>query len=247
MIEFLSYRNPLPRSVWPKKPPLLSQEQIEAREKYMMLWHQELPKKYGIIEKFNHGYVAALPNPNGIKTLEIGAGLGAHCQYEDLKKQEYHCLEYREEFCQEIRKILPANRVVCGDIHTVQPWEAGTFDRIIAIHVLEHLRDLPVSLKEIRRLLKKDGVLDIVIPCEGGLAHTFARKISAEKLFRKNFHMDFTPIHLNEHVNSFGEILTELNKGFEIVQREYFPLRIPFPNLNLCAGFRWKKLENGNS
>jgi hypothetical protein len=80
-----------------------------------------------------------------------------------------------------------------------------------------------------------------VIPCEGGLAHTFARKISAERLFKSHFKMDFLPLHLNEHVNSFGEVMYVLEKEFEIEKSRYFPLFVPLPNLNLCAGFRLRK------
>jgi SAM-dependent methyltransferase len=245
-MEFLSYRKPLPRSVWPKVPPVLTPLQLDAREKYMMLWHQELPKKYGIVEDFNHGFIAALPIQKGWKTLEIGAGLGSHIPYEDLSTQDYHCLEYREEFCKEIRKILPLDQVWCGDIQAPDSWPSRnsvqSFDRIIAIHVLEHLVNLPVALGEIQKLLKPQGVLDIVVPCEGGLAHTFARKISAERLFLKNFKMDFAPIHLNEHVNSFDEVYELVQKRFEIVSSNYFPLRVPFQNMNICVGFRLRQL-----
>ncbi len=244
-MEFLSYRKGLPRGIWPKKPPVLTPAQLEAQEKYMLLWHQELPQKYQIIEDFNHGYVARLPLIPGSKTLEIGAGLGSHLKFENLKLQDYHCLEFREEFCKEIRKILSPEKVWCGDIQDPQSWPAetlkGTFDRIVAIHVLEHLRNLPVALVEIQKLLKPQGILDIVIPCEGGLAHTFARKISAERLFRKNFHMDFLPIHLNEHVNSFSEVIELLKPSFRKVESSYFPLKVPFENLNLCVGFRFTR------
>ena len=139
-MEFLSYRNTLPRSVWPKSPPQLTEKQQAAKEEYMKLWHEELPKKYQIIEDFNHGYIASLPLKEGIKTLEIGAGLGSHLRYEDLNKQEYYCLEYREEFCKEIRKLLPIAQIKCGDIQSPTSWNAekyyGSFDRILAIHVL---------------------------------------------------------------------------------------------------------------
>jgi ubiquinone/menaquinone biosynthesis C-methylase UbiE len=37
------------------------------------------------------------------------------------------------------------------------PFEDGYFDRVIAIHVLEHLPDLPRALREISRLMKKDA------------------------------------------------------------------------------------------
>lgn len=227
--------------VWPKVPPVLTDDQLRAREAYMKLWHEQLPNKYGIIEKFNHGFPAGLPHRRGIKTLEVGAGLGSHARYENLSDQEYHCLEYREDFCKEIAKVLPAAQVHCGNIEDRQPWPDETFDRVIAIHVLEHLRDLPRALGELKRLLKPDGVLDIVIPCEGGIAHTLARKVSAQRLFEKTFQMSFAPIHLNEHVNTFYEISAELDRDFKVQEQEFFPLKVPVSTVNLCAGLRLVK------
>lgn len=228
-------------SLWPKVPPPLSEAQRVAREKYMKLWHELLPKRYGAIEKFNHGFPAKLFIKAGSRTLEIGAGLGSHLAYEDLQKQEYHCLEYREEFCAELKQRYPNAQVHCADIQTKQAWKDKHFDRVVAIHVLEHLRNLPKAVNEIHRLLKDEGEFDIVIPCEGGLAHTLARKISAERLFRKNFHMDFTPIHKNEHVSTYFEIMDVLKDRFRIEKRSFFPLKLPIANVNFCAGFRLKK------
>ena len=230
-----------PKTVWPKTPPPLTERQKAAREEFMMLWHQILPKRYGIVERFNHGYPARLPVKDGTKTLEIGAGLGEHSKHEDLARQEYHCLEYRDEFCQHLRTHLPSAQVHCGDIQSRQSWPSSTFDRIIAIHVLEHLPNLPAALDEIERLLKGDGVFDIVIPCEGGMAHTFARSISAARVFRKNFGMDFAPIHKNEHVNTFREIYELLASRFVFLKSAYFPLSIPISTINLCAAFRVAK------
>ena len=43
------------------------------------------------------------------------------------------------------------------------------FDRIIAVHVMEYLPNLPAAIREAYRLLHKQrGQLLIVIPCEGG-------------------------------------------------------------------------------
>ena len=239
MREFLSYRNQLPAFKWPKIPPTLTAPQQRAREEYMMLWHREVLGKYRAIEAFNHGYVASLPVRPGSRTLEIGAGLGAHVAYENLVVQEYHALEYRAQFCEEIRKVLPAAQVRRGDIQTRQDWPDGSFDRIVAIHVLEHLPHLPAAIGEIQRLLAPDGVIDVVIPCEGGLAHTLARKVSAERLFRQRFGMEFLPIHLNEHVNSYNEVVALLKRHFAPTHRRFFPLRLPIANLNLCSGFRF--------
>jgi len=230
-------------SVWPKVPPPLTERQKEAREQFMLLWHQQLPRKYGIIEKFNHGYPARLPVKPHSRTLEIGAGLGSHVAYEDLTRQEYHLLEYREEFCVALRKRFPPSQVWHGDIQSRQQWPDGYFDRVVAIHVLEHLANLPAALIEIRRLLAPDGVADIVIPCEGGMAHTLARKISAERLFKKNFGMDFGPIHKNEHLNNYPEIRRELAHYFAVERSAFFPLKVPLYTINLCAGIRLVRIK----
>ena len=37
------------------------------------------------------------------------------------------------------------------------PFEDGSFDRALAIHVLEHLPNLPAAVAEIHRLLKPSG------------------------------------------------------------------------------------------
>src|SRR5207247_1085612 len=138
--------------------------------------------RYSAIENFNHGFVAKLPHAPGSKTLEVGGGLGEHIHYE-RGDQDYYCLESREEFCARLRVLLAADRVYCGDIQQTQPqWATGAFDRIIAIHVLEHLPRLPGALEEVNRLLNDHGVFDVVIPCEGGWAYSLARKISAERM-----------------------------------------------------------------
>jgi hypothetical protein len=91
---------------------------------------------------------------------------------------------------------------------------------------------------EIRRLLKPDGCFDAVLPCEGGLAYAVARKVSAERLFRKRFGMDYTPIIRNEHVSTLDEIVEELDRVFEVEARSFFPLRVPISTMNLCVSLR---------
>jgi len=230
---------------WPKQPPPLSAEQERAREGFMALWHQQLPTRYGIIEQFNHGSVSGLPVRPGSRTLEVGAGLGAHSKFEDLSRQDYHFLEYREEFCQTLREQFSPDRVVCGSIEDRQPWPSCYFERIVVIHVLEHLRNLPAALEEMHRLLDPQGYLDVVMPCEGSLAYALARKISAERLFRKHFRMDYTPIIRNEHVSTLSELLEEIEPWFDIEWRRFFPLPIPIVSVNLCMAIRAKPRAAG--
>jgi SAM-dependent methyltransferase len=226
------------RAEWPKRPPPLTSEQERAREGFIKLWHERLPRSYSFVESFNHGSVAHLPIAAGTRTLEIGAGLGAHSKFEDLTRQDYHVLEYREEFCVELRRLFPADHVHRADIQQRQAWPDGYFDRIVVIHVLEHLPNLPLALDEIRRLLRPGGVFDVVLPCEGGFAYSLARRVSAERLFRRHFKMDYTPIIRNEHVTTLSEIEVELRDRFTPQTSAYFPFKVPIPTLNLVVAYR---------
>jgi SAM-dependent methyltransferase len=229
------------RAAWPKTPPVLSAEQSAAREQFMLLWHQILPSRYRRIESFNHGFPASLPVVMGSRTLEIGAGIGGHLPFENLRSQEYYALELRQEFCHELAKRLGPERVICGDIQDPLALPAAQFDRIVAVHVLEHLPRLPDALEQIGRLLRNDGVFDVVLPCEGELAYSVARKISAERVFRRRFKMDYTPIVRNEHVSNYDEIVTELLTRFRAQTTRFFPFRIPVASINLCVGMRLVK------
>jgi len=230
---------------WPKQIPPLTQVQQQTRDDWMRYWHEQLPHKYGIIEKFNHGFPAKTNARSGGTALEIGAGLGEHILYEDLTQQEYYALELRENMAEKIRERFPDVQVVVGDIQKRTSFSNRQFDRVIAIHVLEHLPNLPAALEEVSRILKDDGTFQVVIPCEGGLAYGFARQISSVRMFNKKFG-DRGVSYLwmmkkTEHVNTAREILEELKKKFVIQNHRYFPLYIPVITCNVCIGLNLKK------
>lgn len=58
---------------WPKRLPELNAEQKHIREEFMTLWHEVLPARYGVIERFNHGYPASRQaRSDRSRTLEKG-------------------------------------------------------------------------------------------------------------------------------------------------------------------------------
>jgi hypothetical protein len=69
---------------WPKTLPPLTAEQERIRDDFRHAWHEELPKKYGVIERFSHGYVVKHAPAAYTHTLEIGVGIGEHLAYERL-------------------------------------------------------------------------------------------------------------------------------------------------------------------
>jgi len=225
---------------WPKAMKILSEKEEIARDTFMKLWHETLPKKYGVIEKFNHCYPQRSKKKTRERILEIGAGLGEHIHYEVPDWKEYCCVEMRPEMAEVIvNKYGSGVKVVVQDCQKAMPFENDYFDRVLAIHVLEHLPNLPACIKEVWRVLKKrDGLFTICIPCEGGLAYRIARGISAKRVFQEHFpDLDYEKVVVtNEHINLPAEIIAETGKLFHTVAKRFFPLIVPWTNLNLVIG-----------
>lgn len=221
---------------WPKRLPALTEEQREIREDFHKYWLTILPSRYALVEKFNHSYPLRTLAHGVRRTLEIGAGRGGHLRFENLESQEYVALELRPELAEIIRASYPAVRVVVGDCQETLDFPDGYFDRVLAIHVLEHLPNLPKALEQVHRVLRPTGLLSVLIPCEGGPAYSMARNLSARRIFEKRYKQSYDWFVACEHINLPDEIISELRARFSIVHQTYFPLKIPIVGLNLIIG-----------
>jgi hypothetical protein len=77
----------------------------------------------------------------------------------------------------------------------------------------------------------------VVIPCEGSPAYTLARKLSAERVYRRIYGGDYSWFYRREHINLPREIFDELHPYFTIDARRFFPLPfLPMTTCNLCIG-----------
>jgi ubiquinone/menaquinone biosynthesis C-methylase UbiE len=217
---------------------------MRIRDDFMKYWHEVLPRRFGMIERFNHLYPLRRQPATFRRTLEIGAGIGEHIEYERLteeQEREYYAVELRENMGAEIRRRFPRVQTIIGDCQKRLPSPDDYFDRILAIHVLEHLPNLPAAVRELYRVCDKEqGVLSIVIPCEGSLAYTLARRCSAQRIFQKRYGQSYKWFIEREHVNRPGEIMEELNPYFETIDKTFFPFRVPFLFCNLVIGITLK-------
>jgi len=221
---------------WPKRLPALTEEQERIRKDFQEAWLEVLVDRYTLVEKFNHTYPLRTLSPRVRRTLEIGAGRGSHLRFENLESQEYVALEWNPELAGIIGASYPAVRVVVGDCQEALDFPDGYFDRVLAIHVLEHLPNLPKTLEEVRRVLSPVGLFSVLIPCEGGFAYTMARNLSARRIFERRYKQSYDWFVASEHINLPDEIISELRARFSIVHQTYFPLKIPIVGLNLIIG-----------
>jgi SAM-dependent methyltransferase len=222
---------------WPKVLPELSPEQQRISDDFMRYWHEILPKRYGVADNFGHNYPVRHAPKRFMRTVEIGAGLGQHLSYERLtpeQKSRYVALELRQNMADKIKERFPEIQVYVGDCQARLDFPDGHFDRVLAIHVLEHLPNLPAAVAEMYRLCsKKSGILSVVIPCEGSLAYTLGRRVSAQRIFEKRYKQSYRWLIQREHLNKPHEILPELEKYFKVNHRAFFPFGIPLIFCNL--------------
>jgi SAM-dependent methyltransferase len=233
---------------WPKQLPPLSADQERISNEFMRAWLEELPQKYSVVERFNHGFPIRASDFPFISTLEIGAGLGEHVRRERLtgeQRRNYTAVDLRPNVIAVLRENFPEIRTLLADCQEPMAVPADSIDRILAIHVLEHLPNLPAALDELYRVCAKPkGRLIVVIPCEGGLAYSLARKISAERFYRRRFGGSYRWLYSREHVNRPHEILEELRRHFVVERRAFFPLPLlPVVTCNLCIGLRLRPKE----
>ncbi len=229
---------------YPKVLPSLSPEDRAINDDFMRYWNEILPRRYSIVDEFNHNYVVKTAPQKFCRTLEIGAGNGEHLKYEKLSQEQrvnYVAVDIRENMVAALRHRFPEIRAVVGDCQVRMDFEDGYFDRMVAIHALEHLPNLPAAVREMHRLCDKDrGVLSIVIPCEGSSAYSIARKISAQRIFEARYKLSYRPFIEREHINRPCEIFEELFSYFDLVSTVYFPFLFKVEFCNLCIGATFK-------
>ena len=125
---------------------------------------------------------------DGERVLDIGCGQGRHswqackecdclvCALDieeaDLKKAD-NMLCLMDQQGESKGKWL----VVRGEIQSL-PFEDATFDKIICSEVMEHIPDDQQGIKEMRRVLKDDGILAISVPTY--LQETICWKLSRD-------------------------------------------------------------------
>ena len=104
--------------------------------------------------------------PDKIKLLDIGVGYGyfEKLLLEKKKKLELFGIDISQKGLERIRKKIPGE-FKHGRVEKI-PYRDSSFDIVVCLEVLEHISatDIFKALKEIRRVLKKDGQFVVSVP-----------------------------------------------------------------------------------
>ncbi|WP_434705769.1 class I SAM-dependent methyltransferase [Pseudomonas sp. Z1-12] len=172
--------------------------------------------------------------------LEVGAGTGEHVNFVRHAFDQYTLTDMDQ-------KTLEVAKIKIGKRHEGRlkfETQAGndlsygdnTFDRLIASHVLEHIYQPHLALKEWRRVLKNGGVLSILIPTDPGLAWRLGRHLGPRKnAIAQGIAYDY--VMAREHVNSCNNLIAILRHYFPGAKESWWPLPVPSIDLNLFFAF----------
>ena len=159
------------------------------------------------------------------RVLEVGAGSGHHYAFLHDKPAEYVLTRYAKEVASGVLSIekQDATRLRFPD---------GSFDRLIATHVLEHIPNPVAALREWDRVVKKGGLLSIVLPCDPGVLWRFGRNFGPRRNAKK-MDLPYDYLQAAEHVNSIYNLVVFIRHHFDHVSESWYPLRVPLPDVNL--------------
>jgi ubiquinone/menaquinone biosynthesis C-methylase UbiE len=142
------------------------------------------------------------------KLLDVGCGMG---EFLEWYKNSYgiDTNRYLVEYCK--KRNLKCS---FGNAYKI-PFNNKTFDSVLCSHLIEHLNRPESAVKEIRRVLKHEGKLIIVIPTEKGYMRDkthvrFWDKENIEKLLKRfDFHIKkstYFPTKLLSKYTKLGEL-----------------------------------------
>ncbi len=156
--------------------------------------------KYGawVMDKPNRLVVDSVPilKKDKCKTiLDLGCGNGRHIKY--LAKKYFFVVgaDIAEDVLKTARKNVKKAALLKSDMEKM-PFLDGSFDAVISISTIEHARieKIRKTLKEIKRILRHNGILIVLTEPEDGSAnrggkiiapHTYSDKGKLHYIFDK--------------------------------------------------------------
>ena len=122
--------------------------------------------------------------------LEVGAGSGHHLPYVKQEFDQYVMTDGSDDMLKIASEkyagqLLNNSVVIEKQDATSLTYSDHSFDRLIATHVLEHLPNPVQVLKEWNRVIRPQGVISIVLPCDPGMSRRLGRYLGPRRNAKK--------------------------------------------------------------
>lgn len=184
------------------------------------------------------------------RVLEIGAGTGEHLPFVRHHFNHYVLTDLDPKTLEVAQRKL--HGIHDGKIsYEVQTggglnYPDNSFDRVIAVHVLEHIYQPHLVIKDLYRVLKNGGVLSILIPTDPGLAWRLGRRLGPrQNALAQGIAYDY--VMAREHVNSCNNLIALLRHYFPMATESWWPFPIGSIDLNLFFALHARVKDPGKS
>lgn len=167
------------------------------------------------------------------RVLEVGAGTAQHLKFIRHVFDEYVLTDLNMPMLDKIQGINfnGSIRAEKQDASALT-YADGEFDRVIATHVLEHMPEPYKVMREWMRVLKPNGILSLVLPCDPGIAWRLGRAVGSRGKFeRAGIPYDYWMAR--EHINPINALVAYVNYYFDEHDNQWLPMRVPSMDLNL--------------
>lgn len=181
---------------------------------------------------------------NFSRVLEVGCGTGLHPAFVRHGFDAYCLTDASDDMLQIAKSRTTDNRFTFVRTPAENlPFADASFDRVIACHVLEHIYRPHEALHEWDRVLKPNGVLSLILPCDPGLAWRLGRYFGPRRnALKRGLAYDY--VMAREHVNPIGNLVALIRHYFRNRREIWWPFRIPSVDLNLIYTVNvWKTEE----
>lgn len=165
-------------------------------------------------ERFNKWLYDAIAGYCKGEILEIGSGIGnisklllesgEQVALSDVRINYCETLKHRFKDNARLRGVYQVDLSLADFSDAYQPLLAG-FDTIIALNVIEHIKDDKLAIQNCKRLLRKDGRLVILVPAFQWLYNSLDKELGHYRRYKKK---------------SLSELL--VNEEMIITDKKYF-------------------------
>jgi ubiquinone/menaquinone biosynthesis C-methylase UbiE len=197
---------------------------------------------FNSIHNSSHRYISKWNEESSQKkwVLDVGCGQGYHWNFIKNTKN-FVGLDIRLESLIKAKQKFPNSFFIQADILHL-PFKNESINSAISIYALEHIYWLKESIAELSRILKKNAIFYVGLPCEGGYAWNTGRKLTSERVLSKKYNLNYKKYIALEHCNEAKNIVSSLQKKFEILERKFFPFSfLSSINFNLTISLALKK------